>query len=53
MAQDCREPKRNRGRDAPMNEEKMKIFQDMMVKCNKKSEDFSKGDDYQTKRFLE
>ena len=41
MARDCKGPKRNRGTDAPMNEEKMmKIFQDMMMKCNKKPEDF-------------
>ena len=41
MAQDCRGPYRNKGCDAPMNQEKMmKIFQNLMVKCNKKSEDF-------------
>ena len=41
MALDCRGPKRNRGHDTPMYKEKMmKIFQDMIVKCNKKSEDF-------------
>ena len=38
LAQDCRGLKRNRGPDATMTEEKM--FQDMMVQCNKKSDDF-------------
>ena len=41
MAWNCRGPRRNKGRDASMNKEKMmKIFQDPVVKCNKKSEDF-------------
>ena len=41
MARDCRGPKRNKGHEAPLNEEKMmKIIQDLMVNCNKKSEDF-------------
>ena len=40
-ARDCRGPKSNKGRDTPMNEEKMmNLFQDLMVKCNRKSEDF-------------
>ena len=41
MAWDCRGPKRNKGRDNPMDKEKMiKIFQEMMVKCYSKPEDF-------------
>ena len=41
MALDCRGPKRNKGRDTSMDKEKMmKIFQEMMVKCNSKPEDF-------------
>ena len=52
MAWDCREPKRNKGGDTPMNEEKrMKIFQELMVKSNRKSEVFSKGGDYRMNPF--
>ena len=43
MAWDCRGPKKNKGHDNPMDKEKkMKIFQEMMVKCNSKPEDFQK-----------
>ena len=49
MAWDCRGPKKNKGRDNPMEKEKiMKIVQKMMVKCNNKPEVFSRGDDYRT-----
>ena len=41
MDWDCRGPKKNKGNDNPNDKEKMtKIFQEMMVKCNSKSEDF-------------
>ena len=37
MARDCRGPKKNKGRDNPIETEKiMKIVQEMMVKCNNK-----------------
>ena len=41
MARDCRGPKKNKGRDNPMEKDKvMKIVQEMMVKCNNKLEVF-------------
>ena len=41
MDRDCRGSKKNKGCDNPMDKEKMmKIFQEMMVKCNSKLEDF-------------
>ena len=41
MARDCRGPKRNKGPDTPMDKDKtMKIFHEMMVKCNRKPEGF-------------
>ena len=52
FARQCRGPKKNYRQDNPQDLEKiMKMLQDMMVKCNSKSEDFSKGDDYWTNRF--
>ena len=41
MVRDCRGPRKNKGCENPMDKEKMmKIFQEMMVKCNSKPEDF-------------
>ena len=41
MARDCRGPKKNKGRDNPMEKEKrLKKVQEMMVKCNNKPEVF-------------
>ena len=39
MAQDCREPKKNKERDNPPDTEKiLKMVQEMLVKCNSKPE---------------
>ena len=37
MAHDCREPKKNKGRDNPTETEKiLKMVQEMLVKCHSK-----------------
>ena len=41
FARQCRGPKKNYRQDSPQDSEKiMKMLQDMLVKCNSKSEDF-------------